>query len=216
MATKTTKKPSQATLDRRRREAEKKRQKQNTIASIWLFVLAIIFCALAFFDGQPLWHTIRQAFFGVFGFCSYLIGPIMIIVALLLAYNKRATKLEAWSSVLFFIAIAGAIHIFGKGTNPDATGWDVIQDAFEQGTRTGAAAGAGVVGLILGWPLKHFVGHPAAEIIILLLATVFALMFTGKSLVDIIEAVRRPISKGMEAIGAGDEDEEEEDEEEER
>ncbi len=177
-----------------REQAQRRRRVRNARTSLCLFVLGILFCALAFFEGEPFWNTLREVLFGVFGVCGYVVGPITLALAVFISYNKSASKLELWSGVLFFFSVAGAIYIFGSAGSPGDTPGEVVENLYLSGT---AHIGAGVSSLPFGWTLKTLCGSPAAEIMIVLAMAVLLMLLTGKTVADLVEAVKKPISRHM-------------------
>lgn len=187
----------------RRAEALKKNAEQRHITSVILFAVGILILAFTLFGkttGEELsaWDAIHTFIFGVFGLSSFLVGPIIIYVAVMISADRTKSTISKrmLQLVLMILLIsAAALVIFvGTATNPEIdepTFSDAIIYAYENGIKL---VGGGVIGLILGTPLLLF-GQAGAIIILILVAFVIFMIMTNMSLQDLFIRISRPVKR---------------------
>ena len=78
------------------------------------FVLALLLL-LAAIPGDNAWNTVHNVLRGLMGWCCYLMGPLMMIVAVLLTMDRTAITpgLKSASVVLMVLLLCGITHIIG-------------------------------------------------------------------------------------------------------
>ncbi|MEG1650445.1 MAG: DNA translocase FtsK [Oscillospiraceae bacterium] len=194
MASSTTKKkgrPTKAELDKRRRQEQletRQKQKREQTAII-LFAVGILLTALAFIEGESIWKTVHDGFFGVFGVLAYIAGPFAFWFAIAYAFGKNPALPIMIKGTILFFAISGALLIFGK-SGIDGTFITDIAILFNDGK---LLKGGGAVSALLGWTLRYGCGETAAKVVISALIFVLIMMITGKTVVDLVNGVRKPI-----------------------
>lgn len=132
---------------------------------------------------------------GVFGFTVFFTGPILIYVAILIATDKSRTSILTKLLQLSggIVILSTAIQIFfvgsvGEGTT-DFIG--AVASLYSDGTRL---TGGGIIGGLPAWILLMF-GNVGAIVIIILIAFVFVMLISRKSLMDFLGAVGKPVKK---------------------
>ncbi|MEG2634105.1 MAG: hypothetical protein RSA97_05880, partial [Oscillospiraceae bacterium] len=187
MASSTTKKkgrPTKAELDKRRRQEQletRQKQKREQTAII-LFAVGILLTALAFIEGESIWKTVHDGFFGVFGVLAYIAGPFAFWFAIAYAFGKNPALPIMIKGTILFFAISGALLIFGK-SGIDGTFITDIAILFNDGK---LLKGGGAVSALLGWTLIYGCGETAAKVVISALVFVLIMMITGKTVVDLV------------------------------
>ncbi len=189
--------------DSRKAEILKKNAERRHITSVILFAAGVLILAFTLFgktSGEDLsaWDGIHKFIFGVFGISSFLVGPIVIYIAVMISADRtKATISKRMLQLLLMILLisAAALVIFvGTTKNPEIsepTLSDTIVYAYENGIEL---IGGGVIGLILGAPLLLF-GRAGAVIILILITFVIFMLATNMSLSDLFTNVAKPFKK---------------------
>lgn len=185
--------PSKAELERRKRleEAEQKQKSRQQYIALAFFALGLIFCALAFFEGQYVWTTLHNVMFGMFGVLAYVIGPLFLYMAYLFALGKTPPVPKMLKAIFLTLAVSGAIFIFGKQV---LTGkfLEDIPILYGMGTEK---VGGGVLSVVLGWTLHALFGDLASKFVIVILLLVAVMLITGKTVLDLINGANKSVDK---------------------
>lgn len=199
-------KNQQEYLERRKEELEKQQRSKRRRSSIILFaigVLLVLFTIIGLISGMGrsegdslnMLDMIYSFLCGVFGFTVFFTGPILIYVAVLIATDKSRTSILTKLLQLSggIVILSTAIQIFfvgsvGKGTT-DFFG--AVASLYSDGTRL---TGGGIIGGLPAWVLLMF-GNVGAIVIIILIAFVFVMLISRKSLMDFLGAVGKPVKK---------------------
>lgn len=199
-------KNQQEYLERRREELEKQQRSKRRRSSIILFaigVLLVLFTIIGLISGMGrsegdslnMLDMIYSFLCGVFGFTVFFTGPILIYVAVLIATDKSRTSILTKILQLSggIVILSTAIQIFfvgsvGEGTT-DFIG--AVASLYSDGTRL---TGGGIIGGLPAWILLMF-GNMGAIVIIILIAFVFVMLISRKSLMDFLGAVGKPVKK---------------------
>ena len=199
-------KKQQEYLERRKEEMEKEQRSKRRRSSIILFaigVLLLLFTIIGLISGMSrsegdslnMLDMIYSFLCGVFGFTVFFTGPIVIYVAVLIATDKSRTSI--FTKVLQLsggiVILSTAIQIIfvgsvGKGTT-DFFG--AIGSLYTDGVNL---IGGGIIGGLPAWALLLF-GNVGAIVIIILIAFVFVMLISRKSLMDFLGAVGKPVKK---------------------
>lgn len=199
-------KKQQEYLERRKEEMEKEQRSKRRRSSIILFaigVLLLLFTIIGLISGMSrsegdslnMLDMIYSFLCGVFGFTVFFTGPIVIYVAVLIATDKSRTSI--FTKVLQLsggiIILSTAIQIIfvgsvGKGTT-DFFG--AIGSLYTDGVDL---IGGGIIGGLPAWLLLLF-GNVGAVVMIILIAFVFVMLISRKSLMDFLGAVGKPMKK---------------------
>ena len=193
MATK--KKSTKKKSTRQTKAANSARQQINAI--ILLAVAVLVFC-FAIIEGENLWTWIHQALLGIFSFSAYVLPLLLGFVSIMLALDKDTGTLSVrvWQSAVFALLLNSTVHTFY--IDSAAYGfWDAIGHCYTEGV---AGHGAGVLGVLLGWPFERLFGDTGAKIILILLSIVFLMLVTGTTILGILRAMRKPVEKTKETI----------------
>lgn len=199
-------KNQQEYLERRREELEKQQRSKRRRSSIILFaigVLLVLFTIIGLISGMGrsegdslnMLDMIYSFLCGVFGFTVFFTGPILIYVAVLIATDKSRTSILTKILQLSggIVILSTAIQIFfvgsvGEGTT-DFIG--AVASLYSDGT---GLTGGGIIGGLPAWILLMF-GNVGAIVIIILIAFVFVMLISRKSLMDFLGAVGKPVKK---------------------
>ena len=185
--------PSKTETERKRRaeEAKKRRAARTQGTAIWLFALGVVLTALAFIPGESVWDTVRNVIFGLVGVCAYVIGPCVIYIAVRVAYDKLSPSGRILKFLFLALSVSGALYAFGlyKPAAGESV-WTVVRFLYQLGTEH---KGGGVSAFLLGWLLELGCGEIAAKILVIVLILVALMLITGKTIIDIVNGVKKPI-----------------------
>ena len=199
-------KNQQEYLERRREELEKQQRSKRRRSSIILFaigVLLVLFTIIGLIsgmgrsegDGLNMLDMIYSFLCGVFGFTVFFTGPILIYVAVLIATDKSRTSILTKILQLSggIVILSTAIQIFFVGSVGEGTTdfFGAVASLYSDGTRL---TGGGIIGGLPAWILLMF-GNVGAIVIIILIAFVFVMLISRKSLMDFLGAVGKPVKK---------------------
>ena len=193
MATKkkTTKKKSA----RQTKAANGARQQINAI--ILLAVAVLVFC-FSVIEGENVWTWIHQLLLGLFSFSAYVLPLLLGFVSIMLALDKDTGTLSVrvWQSAAFALLLNSTVHTFVMDS-ASYSFWDAIGHCYTEGV---AGRGAGVLGVLLGWPFERLFGDTGAKIILIIFSVVFLMLVTGTTIISVLRAMRKPVEKTKETI----------------
>ncbi|MCL1830335.1 MAG: hypothetical protein FWG21_02775, partial [Oscillospiraceae bacterium] len=168
-------------------ERMRKRQFRNVV----LFAFSLFLMAVAFIEGQNLWLFLHNLLFGISGILAYCFGIILLLITLMLAYNRKPQKMQVFFIILLSVSFCGAFLVFGN-INIDKFGFfEGIVRLYTHGVEK---SGGGLFSALLGWPLYLMFGRTGAKITIVLLIFVCMMAIMRKGLYDLIESIRKPVS----------------------
>ncbi len=189
--------------ERRKAEMLQKNAERRHITSIILFAVGILVLAFTLFgttEGENLsaWDGIHSFILGIFGLSSFLVGPILIYIAIMISADRTKSTISKRmiQLILMILLISAAAQVIfvGSVTNPEleeSTLSDTISYAYNNGMQY---KGGGVIGLVLGALLLLF-GQAGAIIILILIAFVIFMIMTNMSLGELFNAVSKPFKK---------------------
>ena len=179
--------------------AEWEVRRNRFITAIIQVLSAVLLLFICFMPGERLWLEVHKFYSGVFGLFGFVFPVIIIYCAVQNFRDEPAYnfKLKTFLFVLITVLLSTAVFCFQAG---DAA----ISGYFEEIGKSYAYAceniGTGVLGAILGAPLKMAagaVGGGIISIIALIIAVAFAL---DSVLVSIFEAFTAPAKRVGEHI----------------
>lgn len=165
----------------------KKKQQKPEVSRNWsvaFFGVSALLFALTFIEGESIWSLIRiQGLFGVFGLTTYLIAPVMLYFAVLIALGKPV-KAKALQATFLVIFISACIQVFGVGYANGNTIIEGMQSLYSLGCNE---VGGGAISVLLGWTLLHYFGTPAAHVTLMIIGVVCLMLFTEVTPVDVFD-----------------------------
>ena len=106
------------TAGKKRGRPSKQVKKQADINRAWsivMFALGLVITAMSFVAGEKFWAYLRQNFlFGVFGFSSYFIGPVLLYIGALTVSDKPVRLKMFWATG-FILLLSNFVQIFFVG-----------------------------------------------------------------------------------------------------
>ncbi len=164
------------------------RRPQPDVAQSWsilLFGLGAVLLAMAFVPGESAWAVVRGVLFGVFGLSMYLLGPLMLYIAVLVALG-RPIWARCAKSLLLMMLICGTAIVFSKIDLVGMTFGEVIGALYANGQ---TLFGGGLLGGIIGGTLLALCGHPAANILLVVLLFGMVMWYFGITPGDLWQVV---------------------------
>ncbi len=188
------------------REIDKGRRRLYSIVIFAVGVLLLLFTLIGFFGGAStkeapnLLDYIYMFLCGVFGFAVFFTGPVAIYVAILIATDKSGgsilTKvLQLAFSVMLVSSAVQIIFVGAVGENTDNL-FSAIGVLYTDGIKL---VGGGIYGGLLSWLLLLF-GRIGGIVLIILIAFVFIMFISRKTLLDFLHAVGKPVKKTADTV----------------
>ena len=111
-------KSSSASKTKAQKAAERQEMARRQIWAVVLFAAGLLLFFISVIKGQNFWLILHNLMFGLFGWCGYLMGPLSIYIAFMIATEKtsasvRATLIEAAALICL---LCGITQVFGAGT----------------------------------------------------------------------------------------------------
>ncbi|MDR1354319.1 MAG: DNA translocase FtsK [Oscillospiraceae bacterium] len=184
-----------------------RRTKKNTQStrrnwSIALLALGLLLLAIAVFKGDAWWTSIRAIIYKVFGWCTVLLGPLLIYISISLANDtcKASVTRELCQGFALTLLLGSITHICQLDNHNLNISIMQYITAF---SNTEAGWHGGLISGILTRPLVKICGAYGAGIIICILILVFILLVLRVTIVDIYKYVKRTKTKKMTAKKVG-------------
>ena len=183
--------------------AEKKRPANSKAAQeeanlgdrvLWstiLFALGVLILFFTLIKGESAWHSIHNIFLGMFGFSVFIVPVIMIYVSVMIATDRsrQAVQGKVIQCFIIIFLVSSFVQIVSGTEIPEGNFFnDIIPLLYSEGKQL---RGGGVFGSLLAVPLLLLFKRTGAAIIIVLLMFVFIMIFANKTVIDIINFIKR-------------------------
>ena len=191
-----------------RGSAEKKRRMNPQVKAILLCAAAVLLLALVFIPGGSLWLAAHRFMFGLFGVGAILIPFVLAYLGVMTAKEKEMAHKGAkiWLSVLIVLFTCSLIYICGSKNYNESNGYfKALGAAYlgslnPQDTPSVSPSLCGMVGAILGYPMRALITD-VPSIILCVLADIVAVMLLFRvSLVDIANVAKKGYQKSRDNI----------------
>lgn len=189
--------PSKKALEaeqlRLREEALKASMRRRHIATVIMFAVGIVLTLAAVIpagEGDG-WRGFFDIMHGLFGYSAFLVGPLLIFVAIRLSAFKEGHKLgmDVLKCVGGILLLCAAVQIFSVGAVPGENFGEVIANLYKDGKEF---RGGGVFALFIGG-LLLLLGRLGATILIIILILVCVLLCTGITVADFTDRMVKPV-----------------------
>lgn len=189
--------PSKKALEaeqlRLREEALKASMRRRHIATVIMFAVGIVLTLAAVIPGGEGegWRGFFDIMHGLFGYSAFLVGPLLIFVAIRLSAFKEGHKLgmDVLKCVGGILLLCAAVQIFSVGAVPGENFGEVIANLYKDGKEF---RGGGVFALFIGG-LLLLLGRLGATILIIILILVCVLLCTGITVADFTDRMVKPV-----------------------
>ncbi|MBQ8787179.1 MAG: DNA translocase FtsK, partial [Oscillospiraceae bacterium] len=196
MATKKT-----TTQSKSKQQAEEANAGDKVLWSTVLFALGVLTLAFTVIKGESAWNSIHNIFLGMFGFSVFLVPAILIYVSIMIAMDKsqRAVQGKVIQCFVIILLSSAFIQIVTSG---QLTGTNLFEEIipalFAEGKQL---RGGGVMSIFIAGPLLALFKRTGATIIIVLLIFVVIMIFSNKTIVDLVNMFKNAVSAANEARG---------------
>ena len=164
-----------------------------------LFFFGIFELFATFIKGDGLWFKLYSFNRGMFGISVFLLAPMLIYVALMIAsdYAHNTVLAKVIEGAVLMLLFSGGAQIIQVGKVEGSSFARKLEWLYESGQKL---KGGGVASAVLGWPLLAAFKRVGAAIIILLVAFTFIMLLTDLTLPQLLKAVTKPFKKGYDAV----------------
>ena len=179
-------------------QAAQEREKRRFWSYI-LFFAGVLELLVTFIKGDGLWTSLYEINRGIFGISVFLVGPMIIYVALQIASDKSHNTIVARiiQGLVLMLLFSGTAQIVVNGTVEGETFLLKLKGLYNDGIRLD---GGGIASAVLGWPLLAAFKRVGGGIIIGLLDFTFIMLLTDLTLPDLFRALSRPFVGGYKAV----------------
>ena len=174
------------------RRAQRRAENPNFMPSILLAGLGLLCVAFVLVPGQNFWKTFREAYFGLFGIMSYLVGPFLLYLAYLLASGYRVGVFAAKVSLMGVLCSAVPV-VFSRLNLANITAWEAVKLLFTRASTYFWEGG--VLGAPVGAVLLALFGRPASNVLVILIFLLGLMFFFAVSPVDVVEFILAQYNK---------------------
>jgi S-DNA-T family DNA segregation ATPase FtsK/SpoIIIE len=181
---------------------------KKSAVSVILFALGLLLFAFAVVPGESAWLAVHNILLGMFSLAAYIIPFIFIYVSIIIASSDADVESKTVQGLISIFILTACLQIILVGSLPEGDFFkDILPTLFEDGKQL---KGGGVCGVLLSGLLLIPFGQVGATIIILLVAFVYIMILTNKSIADLLSGLKRFFAAiGRFFVREVDEDEEE-------
>lgn len=172
---------------------------------LWLtaaFIFSLVLIAVVFISAGGIWEAIRNLVFGLFGYNAFIIPFINILLIIMSATGKsdKKFKYKFFEGLAFYTILTALIFIIKADVTLNFS--EQISEAFytyknSAASAEGAVYGFGVYGAFFGsLPFLITDWNRAASIAVTAILLLIAFMlFTGTTILNIINSAKKPAAK---------------------
>ena len=163
---------------------------RRQLYAIGFFALGIIFTAMTLIKGESLWQGMHYALFGLFGWCAYLIGPVLIYLAVMNTLERPtfSTAAQGYESLVLLILLSGITTVLSERMVLDGSAFNKIGQLFTYGKDL---IGGGVISALYGLTAIALMGRLAAIIVGFVLIIVVLMLITGTTLIGVAQGTKK-------------------------
>ncbi len=170
------------------------------------FFLSLFMIAVVLIDAGSLWGALRNFFFGIFGVFAYVMPFFFCFISVVAAIGKdtRKYKFKVTEAFIVFALFVGFLHIVNA--NPELGYWDQVGESynvFKMYDGSGMRYGYGVFGALVGGIPMLLTGFNklAAGIITIILLLALIMIFSGTSILKLLQTLKGPAEAVTEYAG---------------
>lgn len=189
-ATKNTSKKSTTKKSSAKKPTAAEISSRRQLYAIGFFAAGIIFTAMTLVKGESLWQSMHYALFGLFGWCAYLIGPVLIYLAVMNTLEKPtfSTTAQGYESLALLLLLSGISTVFSEKMVLDGSVFNKIGQLYTYGKEL---TGGGVFSVFYGLTALALMGRLAAIIVGLVLIIALIMLLTGTTLIGIARDTKK-------------------------
>lgn len=181
------------------------REHKQIVALVGFFV-ALFMCTVVLIPGGGLWTSLRNLTFGLWGWCAYIVPLFIGFVCVVAAIGKDSKKYKIKVIEGFVLVTLLVVFVHIVSADADRTYGEQISDsynAYKNCSGEGFWCSVGVFGALIGGiPLAITEGSklPVGISVILVFIALF-MIFSGTSLLKLIESLKGPAEAVSEYAG---------------
>ena len=168
---------------------------------LWLtaaFIFSLVLGVIVFISAGGIWGALRNLIFGIFGYNAFLVPFINILLIIMSATGKsnKKFKYKFFEGLAFYTILTALIFIINADNGLNFS--EQISEAFNTYKNTdGAVYGFGVYGSFFGSvPFLITDWNKAASIAItVILLLISFMLFTGTTILKIINSAKKPAAR---------------------
>ena len=188
-------KKSEPKASTNKKELTEKQQKfRKQTAAIIGFAVGVLLFFISILDLGSGWSFIRNCLFGMFGWCGFLVAPIIIYISVIAAFDRPdvSVGLRTLAGVGLLLLLCALTQTFSPVDITQTNFVDTFKVLFTSGA---AFKSGGVAAVVLGWVLIKFCTKVGAAIILFILVFALILIITGTTLSDFLRKASKPVQK---------------------
>ncbi|NMA79035.1 MAG: DNA translocase FtsK [Clostridiales bacterium] len=171
-------------------------QSKNNFWAVIYFAVGILLLAFTFIEGNSLWHGIHMFLRGMLGISVFILAPLIIYLAIMLAIDEEyQLRRKGISGTILLLLISGSAQVILVGEVAGDGFFDKLGSLYSNGMQI---KGGGFLSSVIGWPLLALFGEIGATIIILLFVFVVFMLVSGITLKKLLNWIAFPFKKGYE------------------
>lgn len=180
-------------------QAAARQREKRRFWSYILFFCGVLELLVTFVKGDGLWTSLYEINRGIFGMSVFLMGPMIIYVALQIASDKSHNTIVARvvQGLVLMLLFSGTAQIMFSGEVVGKNFLLKLKGLYNDGIELD---GGGIASAVIGWPLLAAFKRIGAGIIIVLLDFTFIMLLTSMTLPDLFRALSKPFVGGYKAV----------------
>ena len=114
----------------------------------------MLYEVITFIEGAALWRIIHNGIFGLFGVSVFLVAPIMIYAAIMIALEKERSTVysKIFQGFMLILLFSAIVQIIFVGSVEGAGFAECLTNLYNRGM---GLKGGGLMSVVLGWPLLY-------------------------------------------------------------
>lgn len=164
---------------------------KRQLYAILFLALGVIVTAVTIVPGESLWNTFHDMLLGLFGWCAYLVGPVLIVLAVINTMEKPlfSTTAQGIEIGILILVLSGITTVFAsEGMELDRGFFKNIAELYAKGKEI---IGGGVLSGVFGLTGLKLLGKTPAIIVGIVLILVLLLLITGTTLIGIARNTKK-------------------------
>jgi len=185
----TNKSTGRTTQQERLMEQQRKRQ----FWALILFAVGLLNIGITYIKGESVWAFFHNVQFGLLGWCSYAVAPLLLYVAVMLSLDKiRSTPVMRVVQIgVLLLLLSATTQLFCKDPLPGDGFTEVLTNVYKNGIEL---RGGGIFALLAAAPLM-WLGLTPARVTVVILLFVVVMLITGVTIADLMRSAYKPVKK---------------------
>lgn len=173
------------------------------VRAILYAAAAVLFAFLIIIKGEKVWTAIRSFFFGLFGFCIFLVPIVLLYLCIVTEKEKLVAhyKAKVILCTLIILFTGALVYVAGGAPFKQMNFFACLGNLYLQSADSipYMTFGCGLLGGILGYPLVFFFGSVPALCICIVVCVMLIFIVANLSIKDIAATASRTVSHVKEA-----------------